>query len=181
MAEQLAGFSLFEINYAARYIVLSKIDAIFTGKQANYSECIVNVSVISGHDSDITGHGLPSLFVPLIKLFLRINFTLILIEHLDSNGIVEHELPFAVLAKKIFIFPYDWKNWICMRIELYGVYMTDNMCASAGQEAPLTKECQGDRNCSLNADCKPMMNDSIIKTGKYWVLGILQPFRKISY
>ena len=94
-------------------------------------------------------------------------FSHMFISHADSNGIVEQELPFAVLAKKIQIFPHDWENWICMRVELYGVYMTDNMCAAAGQETPTTKECQGDRNCSLNADCKPMTNDSIIKTGEH--------------
>jgi hypothetical protein len=54
-----------------------------------------------------------------------------------------------------------------MRIELYGVYMTDNMCAAAGQETATTKECLGDRNCSLNAECKPITDDSIIKTGEY--------------
>ena len=63
-----------------------------------------------------------------------------------------------------------------MRIELYGVYMTDNMCAAAGPETATTKECQGDRNCSLNADCKPISYDSIIKTGEYCCISDLQSF-----
>ena len=53
-----------------------------------------------------------------------------------------------------------------MRIELYGIYMTENMCAASGLEMATTQKCQGDRNCSLNADCKPITNGSIIKTGE---------------
>ena len=64
------------------------------------------------------------------------------------------------------IFPYKWAKWICMRTELYGIYMTDNMCAAADGETVTARECRGDRNCSLNADCKPLTNDSIIKTGR---------------
>ena len=53
-----------------------------------------------------------------------------------------------------------------MRTELYGIYMTDNMCAAADGETVTARECRGDRNCSLNADCKPLTNDSIIKTSR---------------
>ena len=54
-----------------------------------------------------------------------------------------------------------------MRVELYGIYMTDNMCAAAGQETATTKNCTGNRNCSLNADCEPITSESIIKTGEF--------------
>ena len=100
----------------------------------------------------------------------------IFVYHLDSTGIVEHELPVAVLAKKILIFPHDWENWICMRVELYGVYMTDSMCAAAGLEMPTIKECQGDRNCSVNADCKPITSESILKTGESDIHTMVQIF-----
>lgn len=77
------------------------------------------------------------------------------------------ELPFAVPVRAIRVYPQESVNWICLRLELYGVYLSGSVCDSSGPELPLTKLCTGDRNCGANADCqKPNSNSGIRKTSK---------------
>ena len=60
---------------------------------------------------------------------------------------------FAAPARGIRIYPWHWKNWICLRLELYGFYLSSEMCTSSGPSPALSKQCVGDRNCGQNAGC----------------------------
>lgn len=85
----------------------------------------------------------------------------------DSSSIVVTELPFAVPVRAIRIYPQESFNWVCLRLELYGVYLSSSVCDSSGPELPTTKPCAGDRDCGSNADCqKANSNGGIRKTSK---------------
>ena len=60
---------------------------------------------------------------------------------------------FAAPARGLRIYPQGWKNWICLRTELYGFYLSSEMCASSGPILRTRKACVGDRNCGQNAGC----------------------------
>ncbi|KXJ23721.1 uncharacterized protein LOC110249945 [Exaiptasia diaphana] len=72
----------------------------------------------------------------------------------DSFGIVTTELPYAVPVRAVRIYPQEYYSWVCLRAELYGMYLSSASCASAGPELPTTKPCMGDRDCGKNADCQ---------------------------
>ena len=60
---------------------------------------------------------------------------------------------FAAPARGIRIYPMEWENWICLRVELYGFYLSSEMCASSGPAPATNYPCVGDRNCGQNAEC----------------------------
>ena len=60
---------------------------------------------------------------------------------------------FAAPARGIRIYPMAWENWICLRAELYGFYLSSEMCAYTGPLDATSTSCVGDRNCGQNAEC----------------------------
>lgn len=72
---------------------------------------------------------------------------------LDASSIVHHDFEFAAPARGVRIYPWDWYNWICLRMELYGFYLSREICASSGTLPQTNKLCVGDRNCGQNAGC----------------------------
>lgn len=71
----------------------------------------------------------------------------------DASSVIIHTLEFAAPARGIRIYPWKWKNWICLRMELYGFYLSSEMCASSGNFPKTSKTCVGDKNCGQNAGC----------------------------
>ena len=72
---------------------------------------------------------------------------------------------FAAPVRGIRIYPWDWYNWICLRIELYGFYVGSGLCSSAGQTPQTSQLCTGDRDCGKNAECRKMNGRSTTKIG----------------
>ncbi|XP_048577652.1 uncharacterized protein LOC5509903 isoform X2 [Nematostella vectensis] len=83
----------------------------------------------------------------------------------DASSITEIELPFAAPVRAIRIYPETWNYWPCLRIELYGIYLSESACAASGLELPTRKPCIGDRNCGSNAACHPNQSGRIEKKG----------------
>ena len=77
-----------------------------------------------------------------------------------------HTLMFAALVRGLRIYPYGYENWICLRAELYGYYLSKEMCASSGPSVITSKPCIGDRNCGQNAKCTLHGTSGIKKQGK---------------
>lgn len=72
---------------------------------------------------------------------------------------------FAAMVRGIRIYPWDWRNWICLRLELYGFYLSSEMCTSSGRAEITSKPCVGDQNCGQNAKCKLPRASRIQKQG----------------
>ena len=84
---------------------------------------------------------------------------------LDSSSVITHTLMFAALVRGVRIVPYGYENWICLRAELYGYYLSNKMCASSDPAVETSKQCVGDRNCGQNANCASPGTLGIRKTG----------------
>ena len=69
------------------------------------------------------------------------------------NHIVESELEYVVPARAVRIFPYNSISYTCLRLEVYGVYITKQMCTHAGMKPVLVRSCVGSRKCGKNAEC----------------------------
>lgn len=78
---------------------------------------------------------------------------LLLLLFTAPNYVVESELEFAVPAKGIRFLPYNSVTFTCMRVEVYGVYMTKQMCTHTGLKPDLVRNCVGSRDCGKNAKC----------------------------
>ena len=83
----------------------------------------------------------------------------------DASSIVDHTLMFSALVRGIRVYPWAWRNWICLRLELYGFYMSSELCASAWPIETI-KPCVGDRDCGQNAECRRLQASAIRKQGK---------------
>lgn len=84
---------------------------------------------------------------------------------LDASSVITHTLMFTALVRGIRIYPWNWENWICLRAELYGYYLSSEMCASSGPSEVTSKPCVGDRNCGQNAECTSPQASRIQKQG----------------
>lgn len=84
---------------------------------------------------------------------------------LDASSVITHTLMFTALVRGVRIYPWHWVNWICLRAELYGYYLSSEMCASSGPAEVTSKPCVGDRNCGQNAECTSPRASRIQKQG----------------
>lgn len=75
-------------------------------------------------------------------------------QNTDASRIVNHTLEFASPVRGVRIYPWEWEFWICLRTELYGIYLSNELCANLGQAEGMSRSCVGDRDCGLNAECK---------------------------
>ncbi|XP_065057342.1 uncharacterized protein LOC135685354 [Rhopilema esculentum] len=66
---------------------------------------------------------------------------------------VESSLEYAVPARAIRFYPFNHRLLTCVRVEIYGSYLTRAMCANTGVKPMTMKRCVGDRNCGENAEC----------------------------
>lgn len=101
----------------------------------------------------------------LTRLELRPSNYLIQFFMPDASSVITHTLMFAALVRGVRIFPYGYENWICLRAELYGYYLSNKMCASSGPAMMTSKPCTGDRNCGQNAECASPGTSGIKKQG----------------
>ena len=74
--------------------------------------------------------------------------------YLDASTVVTHTLSHAVPAKSIRFYPWLFDGFPCMRVEVYGIYMTDGMCEHVGLKPDLQRTCIGNRKCEPNAECQ---------------------------
>ena len=102
----------------------------------------------------------------MTRLKLRPSYNyLIHLFTVDSSSVITHTLMFAALVRGVRIVPYGYENWICLRAELYGYYLSNKMCASSGPAGMTSKPCIGDRNCGQNAECASPGASGIKKPG----------------
>ena len=66
------------------------------------------------------------------------------------------DLEYAVPARGIRFYPYQSTLALtCLRVEVYGTYITKSMCTNTGLKPDLVRTCVGDRKCGKNAECLP--------------------------
>eukprot|EP00118_Oscarella_pearsei_P010807 m.68468 g.68468 ORF g.68468 m.68468 type:complete len:2350 (+) comp35521_c0_seq7:24-7073(+) len=78
-------------------------------------------------------------------------------ENVNEKGVQVATFPRALPAKAVRIVPTRWQVMKALRIELYGVYMEDGVCASSGR-LDVTQPCTGDARCSLQGKCNSSMS-----------------------
>ncbi|XP_071836091.1 uncharacterized protein [Apostichopus japonicus] len=90
----------------------------------------------------------------------------------DNSSVVRNTLVLDQAINYVRFYPEDWKDWICMRVELYGYYNpVDGNWASWGPWGECSESCGGgiqyrSRNCTdpaprhLGADCVGSEQDS---------------------
>lgn len=81
-------------------------------------------------------------------MFKRISFHFCVISGVgsDINSITEHTLEYTIIARAVRFYPTEFEWSGCLRVELYGYFLSDGMCPkiiSKLKESP----------CTGNGDC----------------------------